>query len=119
VFDHVTIRVSNHAASERFYDTVLPSLDLEARRAGLYTEWADLSIAEATENQPLTRRLHVAFFAPSHEVVDEFWRIGTEAGYRERRRAGGAPALPPGLLGRLPPRSGREQHRSGRPRARP
>jgi catechol 2,3-dioxygenase-like lactoylglutathione lyase family enzyme len=59
VFDHVTIRVSNHAASERFYDTVLPSLDLEARRAGLYTEWADLSIAEATENQPLTRRLHL------------------------------------------------------------
>ena len=27
--------------------------------------------------------MHVAFFAPSRAVVDEFWRVGTEAGYRD------------------------------------
>jgi catechol 2,3-dioxygenase-like lactoylglutathione lyase family enzyme len=81
VFDHVTIRVSDRAASERFYDTVLQTLELG--RDGAYTEWGDFSIAEATDEKPVTRRLHIGFFAPSHAVVDEFWRVGTEAGYRD------------------------------------
>jgi catechol 2,3-dioxygenase-like lactoylglutathione lyase family enzyme len=92
VFDHVTIRVADRAASERFYDTVLPTLGVEEpRRAGPYREWGDFSIAEATEEQPVTRRLHLAFFAPSRAVVDEFWRVGTAAGYRDD----GAPGLRP------------------------
>jgi len=62
VFDHVTIRVSDRGASEHFYDTVLRPIGLE--QAGPYPEWGDFSIAEATEDQPLTRRLHIAFFAP-------------------------------------------------------
>ena len=33
VFDHVTIRVSDRAASERFYDTVLQTLGIEAAYA--------------------------------------------------------------------------------------
>jgi len=91
VFDHVTIRVSDRGASERFYDTVLRTVGLEPRRAGPYPEWGDFSIAEATEDQPLTRRLHVAFFAPSREVVDEFWRVGVEAGYRDDGAPGPRP----------------------------
>ncbi len=92
MFDHVTIRVSDQAASERFYDTVLPRVQVEERdRAGPYAEWGDFSIAQATDDQPVTRRLHVAFFAPSREVVDEFWRVGTEAGYPDD----GAPGLRP------------------------
>jgi catechol 2,3-dioxygenase-like lactoylglutathione lyase family enzyme len=84
VFDHVTIRVSDRAAAERFYDTVLPSVGLdESRRFGRYTLWGDFSIVEASADEPVTRGLHVGFFAPSHEVVDEFWRSGTEAGYRD------------------------------------
>ena len=92
MFDHVTIRVADRAASERFYDTVLATLGVEElRRAGPYPEWGDFSIAEATEEQPVTRRLHLAFFAPSRAVVDEFWRVGTAAGYRDD----GAPGLRP------------------------
>jgi catechol 2,3-dioxygenase-like lactoylglutathione lyase family enzyme len=90
VFDHVTIRVSDRSASERFYDTVLRTLGLELS-AGPYPEWGDFSIAEATDEKPLTRRLHVGFFAPSHEVVDEFWLVGTKAGYRDD----GVPGLRP------------------------
>ena len=29
----------------------------------------------------MTRRLHVAFVAPTREQVDECWRAGTDAGY--------------------------------------
>jgi catechol 2,3-dioxygenase-like lactoylglutathione lyase family enzyme len=92
VFDHVTIRASDRAASERFYNTVLPTVGLEEpRRADPYPEWGDFSLAEASEDQPVTRRLHIAFFAPSRAEVDEFWRVGTEAGYREDGAPGPRP----------------------------
>jgi hypothetical protein len=62
MFDHVTIRASDRDASEQ----------------------------ESAE-KPVTRRLHVAFVAPSRELVDQFWRVGTEVGYRDD----GAPGLRP------------------------
>jgi catechol 2,3-dioxygenase-like lactoylglutathione lyase family enzyme len=92
VFDHVTIRVSDRAASERFYETVLGTLGIEATYSDEhFCEWDDFSLSQATEEKPVTRRLHVAFAAPSRAHVDEFWRAGTEAGYRDD----GAPGLRP------------------------
>jgi catechol 2,3-dioxygenase-like lactoylglutathione lyase family enzyme len=90
MFDHVTIRASDRAASERFYDTVLPLVGL-ANNGLEYAEWGDFSLAAATPEQPVTRRLHIAFFVPERSEVDEFWRAGTEAGYRDD----GAPGLRP------------------------
>jgi len=84
VFDHVTIRVSDRAASEGFYDTVLPTVGLERTHSDEhYAEWVDFSLAQASDDKPLTRRLHIGFTAPSREHVDEFWRAGTAAGYRD------------------------------------
>jgi catechol 2,3-dioxygenase-like lactoylglutathione lyase family enzyme len=80
MFDHVTIRVSDRDASVRFYGTVLRTLGIETPSRD---EWEDFSLAAATADKPTTRRLHVAFVAPSHAHVDEFWRAGTEAGYRD------------------------------------
>ena len=40
---------------------------------------------------PPTRRLHVGFVAPSRDQVDEFWRAGTEAGYRDDGEPGPRP----------------------------
>ena len=45
MFDHVTIRVADRAASEQFYDTVLGTLGLEARRGDEFSEWGDFSVA--------------------------------------------------------------------------
>jgi catechol 2,3-dioxygenase-like lactoylglutathione lyase family enzyme len=84
VFDHVTIRVSDREASERFYDTVLRTLGVQDPRSGEHgAEWDDFSLAAATGDRPVTRRLHIGFVAPSRDHVDEFWRVGTEAGYRD------------------------------------
>jgi catechol 2,3-dioxygenase-like lactoylglutathione lyase family enzyme len=92
VFDHVTIRVSERKAAEQFYDTVLGTLGIEKSHSGRdFTEWADFSLTQADEEEPVTRRLHVACVAPSREHVDEFWRIGTEAGYREDGAPGPRP----------------------------
>jgi catechol 2,3-dioxygenase-like lactoylglutathione lyase family enzyme len=99
VFDHVTIRVADRAASVRFYDTLLRTLGLERRPDVEYSEWGDFSIAAATDEQPATRRLHIAFFAPSREVVDAFWRAGVEAGYRDDGAPGPRPQYSPDYYG--------------------
>jgi catechol 2,3-dioxygenase-like lactoylglutathione lyase family enzyme len=92
VFDHVTIRVSDREASVRFYATVLAAIGIEQTHSGeMGPEWDDFSLAAATDEAPVTLRLHVAFFAPSRELVDEFWRVGTAAGYTDD----GAPGLRP------------------------
>jgi catechol 2,3-dioxygenase-like lactoylglutathione lyase family enzyme len=84
VFDHVTIRVSDREDSERFYETVLRPLGVERTHSGRdFTEWDDFSLTQADEEDPVTRHLHVGFVAASREHVDEFWRVGTEAGYRD------------------------------------
>jgi catechol 2,3-dioxygenase-like lactoylglutathione lyase family enzyme len=92
VFDHVTIRVSNRSASERFYDSVLAAIGIDKSGADEhYAEWDDFSLAGASDDKPVTRRLHVAFAAPSREHVDAFWRTGVEAGYREDGEPGPRP----------------------------
>src|SRR4051794_2619345 len=92
MFDHVTIRVADRAASERFYDTVLVPLGIERTYAtGTFSEWRDFSLTAADDANPATRRLHVAFVAPSREQVDGFWQVGTEAGYADEGEPGPRP----------------------------
>jgi catechol 2,3-dioxygenase-like lactoylglutathione lyase family enzyme len=98
VFDHVTIRVPDRAASEAFYGLVLGTLGIGISvRSTSYVEWDDFALALADVGtsmmaaKPSTRRLHIAFVAPSRGHVDAFWRAGTEAGYRDN----GAPGLRP------------------------
>ena len=92
MFDHVTIRVSDRAASERFYDTVLATVGIERTYSDeSFVEWNDFSLAQAAADKPVTRRLHVGFVAPSRERVDEFWRSGTAAGHRDDGAPGPRP----------------------------
>jgi catechol 2,3-dioxygenase-like lactoylglutathione lyase family enzyme len=51
VFDHVTIRVDDREASERFYDAVLPTL-------GIRLERSELSLVAANDEHQITRGLH-------------------------------------------------------------
>jgi catechol 2,3-dioxygenase-like lactoylglutathione lyase family enzyme len=100
VFDHVTIRASDRAASERFYDTVLAALAIEeSYRTRTFSEWQDLSLTEASEAVPTTRRLHIAFAAPSRDHVDGFWRAGIDAGYASDGPPGLRPQYSPDYYG--------------------
>jgi catechol 2,3-dioxygenase-like lactoylglutathione lyase family enzyme len=92
MFDHVGIHVSSREASEQFYETVLTPLEIEQNLSDdELAEWNDFALSAATEDKPVTRRLHIAFTAPSRRHVDEFWRAGTDAGYRDT----GFPGLRP------------------------
>jgi catechol 2,3-dioxygenase-like lactoylglutathione lyase family enzyme len=82
MFDHVTIRVADLDASQQFYDTVLRTLAIDqSYRTNTFSLYREFMITGASSENPPTRRLHIGFVAPSREHVDEFWRVGTEAGY--------------------------------------
>jgi catechol 2,3-dioxygenase-like lactoylglutathione lyase family enzyme len=92
VFDHVTIRVADRAASERFYATVFAPLGIEQTHSDeQLAEWDDFSLAPADAEHPPTRGLHVGFGAPSREHAAEFWRAGTDAGNRDDGAPGPRP----------------------------
>ena len=82
MFDHVTIRVSDRQASQRFYDTVLSVIG---------SEWNDFSLLEADAETPVTRGLHIGFGAPSRDLVDAFWQAGVDAGYQSDGEPGPRP----------------------------
>ena len=84
VFDHVGIAVSDLAASERFYRTVLSVLGAEPSRADAeLVEWDDWDIGPTGSEHPVTLGLHVGFRARDRAQVDAFWQAGVDAGYRD------------------------------------
>jgi catechol 2,3-dioxygenase-like lactoylglutathione lyase family enzyme len=83
VFDHVTIRVADLEASERFYGVTLGAAGID--------EWPDFRIGPASGDRPPTRRLHIGFSAASRELVDAFWEAGVEAGYTNDGEPGERP----------------------------
>jgi catechol 2,3-dioxygenase-like lactoylglutathione lyase family enzyme len=84
VFDHVAIAVSDLAASERFYRTVLSVLGAEPSHADAeLVEWEDWDIVPTDREHPVTRGLHVGFRAPSRAAVDVFWQAGIDSGGRD------------------------------------
>jgi catechol 2,3-dioxygenase-like lactoylglutathione lyase family enzyme len=92
MFDHVTIRATDRAASERFYNTVLRTLGIdESYRTRTVTMWHDFIVTGADAEYPPTRRLHIGFVAPDHDRVDAFWQAGVDAGYRDDGRSGPRP----------------------------
>jgi catechol 2,3-dioxygenase-like lactoylglutathione lyase family enzyme len=100
VFDHVTIRASDREASERFYATVLSAIGIEPTHSDEgFAEWGDFSLAAAGDGTPVTQRLHIAFVAPSRAAADEFWRVGTAAGYRDDGAPGPRPQYSPDYYG--------------------
>src|SRR5215211_6680744 len=82
VFDHVGIAVSDLAASERFYRSVLSVLGVEPAHADAeLVEWDDFDIGPTDREHPVTRGLHVGFRAPDRAHVDAFWQAGVDAGH--------------------------------------
>jgi catechol 2,3-dioxygenase-like lactoylglutathione lyase family enzyme len=100
MFDHVGNAVSDLAASERFYRTVLSTLGSEPSYADDHlVEWEDWDIGPTDPEHPVTRGLHVGFRAPSRAAVDAFWQAGIDAGYRDEGPPGPRAAYGPDYYG--------------------
>ena len=73
MFDHVAIAVSDLAASERFYRSVLSVLGVEPDHADPeLVEWEDWDIGPTDADHPLTRGLHVGFRARDRSQAEAF-----------------------------------------------
>ena len=101
MLDHVTIRVSDLAASGRFYRRVFELLGFPAEPSAdeIFLEWNDFSIARATDERPLTRRLHAGFAAQSREQVDAWWQALTADGHPDDGAPGPRPEYAPDYYG--------------------
>ena len=101
VFDHVTIRVADLRASEAFYSTVLGTLGVaQSYRGDDMAEWEnDFSIEPADADHPVTRRLHIAWFAPTRADVQAFWQAGVDAGHPDDGAPGPRPEYGPDYYG--------------------
>jgi catechol 2,3-dioxygenase-like lactoylglutathione lyase family enzyme len=90
LFDHVTLRASDGAASTRFYELVLATLGVEKHDGDGWTAWGPYEFF-VLEDPGHTRRLHIAFTAPTHDHVHAFWNTGIDAGYESDGEPGPRP----------------------------
>ena len=97
MFDHVTIRVSERAASERFYETIAPHAGLwlsddEPERAQFAGASGSFSVVAGTP----TEHLHMAFGASDDAAVSAFTGRLIGAGDRDNGAPAERPVLPDG-----------------------
>jgi catechol 2,3-dioxygenase-like lactoylglutathione lyase family enzyme len=101
VIDHVTIRVSDLAASRAFYGRAFQLVGFPGRvhEGDGFVEWHDFSLAAADGEHPVTRRLHAGFGARSREDVDRWWHGLTAAGHPDAGAPGPRPEYGPDYYG--------------------
>jgi catechol 2,3-dioxygenase-like lactoylglutathione lyase family enzyme len=83
VFQRVTLHASDLDAATRFYETVLPRIGITSPRI--------FQLAQAVDDNSVTRRLHIGFAANTREEVDAFWNAGVNAGYDDDGAPGPRP----------------------------
>jgi catechol 2,3-dioxygenase-like lactoylglutathione lyase family enzyme len=93
------IRCSDRDASRRFYETVLDPIGHRLSHGDGVDRWNELLIAQASAENPVTRRLHVGFVTRAREEVDRFWNAGVEAGYASDGEPGLRPEYSPDYYG--------------------
>jgi catechol 2,3-dioxygenase-like lactoylglutathione lyase family enzyme len=86
-------------AASSFYSTIMPHAGLrEGRRweegRQFRGAWATFSLV--ADGTPPTEHLHLAFPAPNRQIVEDFHRAATTAGYRDIGPPGERPQLHPG-----------------------
>jgi catechol 2,3-dioxygenase-like lactoylglutathione lyase family enzyme len=85
LFDHVHLRVSDLAASRRFYEAALNSLGREVRGGDGWFSGDELFVS--SDGEP-TKAMHLAFQAADHEAVQRFYDAALGAGGRDNGAPG-------------------------------
>jgi catechol 2,3-dioxygenase-like lactoylglutathione lyase family enzyme len=80
VVDHLDLHASDFPVSVRFYETVLAPLGIPK----LYERDGEACFTHVNvvAAEPVTRGLHLRFHARARGDVDQFHRVGVEAGVR-------------------------------------
>ena len=98
MIDHIQLVVRDVAASRRFYEALLATLDIPIGGADKTFFWADelfvSSLDSPAANGQLTGRHHLAFQAKDPATVDAFHRAGLASGGRDNGAPGERPYHP-------------------------
>lgn len=98
LIDHVHLVVRDLPASQRFYEAVLKTLEIPIGGTGEGYFWADelfISSADSPAAQGhLTGRVHLAFQARNHAMVQAFYKAALENGGQDNGPPGERPYHP-------------------------
>jgi catechol 2,3-dioxygenase-like lactoylglutathione lyase family enzyme len=86
VVDHVEVDATDYAESVRFYETVLAPIGIP--RIAETDEWTSFANLNVVDRRPATQNLHLCFYARSRQEVEDFHRVGVEAGFRSNGEPG-------------------------------
>ncbi len=92
MFSHVAIHAQDHAASARFYRTVLAAIDVTPTAdRDHFLAFDEFFVVPVSAEHAPTVGLHAGFVAPTPEHVDAFWQAGIAAGYEDDGAPGKRP----------------------------
>lgn len=92
MFDHVTLRVRDLTTARTAFEVVLNELAIhKTTSTPSLSVWGNFAPTETDDEHPVTRRLHVAFIAPTRTHVERFRRVGVQAGFGDDGPAGPRP----------------------------
>jgi catechol 2,3-dioxygenase-like lactoylglutathione lyase family enzyme len=92
MFAHVAIHAQDHAASARFYRTVLAAIEVHPTTdRDDFIGFGEFFVVPVSAEHAPTVGLHVGFVAPTRAHVDAFWRAGIAAGYQDDGAPGERP----------------------------
>ena len=99
LIDHVQLVVKDLAASRRFYDAAFGALGIPlGGELDDHAFWYDELFVSSKDSRSalgkLTGRVHLAFQAPSREVVQKFYNAALAAGGRDNGKPGERPYHP-------------------------
>ena len=98
MFDHIALRVADLAAATTALEAALDQLEIEQTRSSpSFSVWGNFALTQTDDEHPTTRRVHVAFIAPTRAHVERFHRAGVQAGFADD----GPPGLRPDYGRRL------------------
>ncbi|HYP78545.1 MAG TPA: VOC family protein [Polyangiaceae bacterium] len=98
LIDHLQLVVRELSVSKRFYEAIFAALEVPIGGQGEDYFWADELFVSTKESRAaqgkLTGRVHLAFQAPSREVVQRCYQAALEAGGIDNGEPGERPYHP-------------------------
>jgi catechol 2,3-dioxygenase-like lactoylglutathione lyase family enzyme len=89
MFDHITLRVADLAATRGSFAALLDQLEIEQTTdTPSFAVWGNFALTQTDEEHPIAERVHVAFIAPTPGHVDRFWQAGIDTGFTDDGPAG-------------------------------
>jgi catechol 2,3-dioxygenase-like lactoylglutathione lyase family enzyme len=89
VFDHITLRVPDLGAATRAFTAALDELEIEQTTSSpSFSVWGNFALTQTDEEHPTTRRVRIAFIAPTRAQVERFRQAGVQTGLADDGPAG-------------------------------